>query len=64
VFTQEQCVNQTLAKVIWAYNGWGRSIERHEVVGSDGALTGYSGGIWRKKWLLEHEQGCEQQSLF
>ena len=36
----------------------------HRVVGSDGSLTGYAGGIWRKKWLLEHEQGCEQQSLF
>jgi len=36
----------------------------HRVVGSDGSLTGYAGGIWRKKWLLEHEQGCKQQSLF
>lgn len=36
----------------------------HRVVGSDGALTGYAGGLWRKKWLLEHEQGCEQQKLF
>ena len=36
----------------------------HRVVGSDGSLTGYAGGVWRKKWLLEHEQGCEQQSLF
>ena len=36
----------------------------HRVVGTDGSLTGYAGGLWRKKWLLEHEQGCEQQSLF
>jgi len=36
----------------------------HRVVGSDGSLTGYAGGIWRKKWLLEHEQGLKQQSLF
>jgi len=36
----------------------------HRVVGSDGSLTGYAGGIWRKKWLLEHEQGCKQQLLF
>ncbi len=27
----------------------------HRVVGSDGTLTGYGGGLWRKKWLLEHE---------
>ncbi|MBQ9042402.1 MAG: methylated-DNA--[Eggerthellaceae bacterium] len=27
----------------------------HRVVGSDGSLTGYAGGIARKTWLLEHE---------
>jgi methylated-DNA-[protein]-cysteine S-methyltransferase len=27
----------------------------HRVVGSDGSLTGYGGGLWRKRWLLEHE---------
>jgi methylated-DNA-[protein]-cysteine S-methyltransferase len=36
----------------------------HRVIGSDGSLTGYSGGIWRKRWLLEHENPPEQQSLF
>lgn len=36
----------------------------HRVLGSDGSLTGYAGGIWRKKWLLEHESGLKQQSLF
>ncbi len=28
----------------------------HRVIGSDGQLTGYAGGIWRKKYLLDHEQ--------
>ena len=28
----------------------------HRVVGADGSLTGYSGGIERKSWLLNHEQ--------
>ncbi|WP_291964144.1 methylated-DNA--[protein]-cysteine S-methyltransferase [Caloramator sp.] len=28
----------------------------HRVVGKDGSLTGYAGGLWRKKWLLEHEE--------
>jgi AraC family transcriptional regulator of adaptative response/methylated-DNA-[protein]-cysteine methyltransferase len=28
----------------------------HRVVGADGSLTGYSGGLLRKQWLLEHEQ--------
>ena len=29
----------------------------HRVVGSDGRLTGYGGGLWRKAWLIEHEKG-------
>jgi len=28
----------------------------HRVLGADGSLTGYGGGLWRKKWLLEHER--------
>lgn len=27
----------------------------HRVIGADGKLTGYAGGLWRKQWLLEHE---------
>ena len=27
----------------------------HRVIGSDRTLTGYAGGLWRKKWLLDHE---------
>lgn len=27
----------------------------HRVIGSNGNLVGYAGGLWRKKWLLEHE---------
>jgi methylated-DNA-[protein]-cysteine S-methyltransferase len=27
----------------------------HRVVGADGSLTGYSGELWRKRWLLDHE---------
>lgn len=27
----------------------------HRVIGSDGSLTGFSGGLWRKKKLLQHE---------
>ncbi len=38
----------------------------HRVIGSDGALTGYAGGLWRKQWLLDHERNVisKQQSLF
>lgn len=31
----------------------------HRVVGSNGKLTGYAGGLWRKEWLLEHERKCK-----
>ena len=36
----------------------------HRVIGTDGSLTGYAGGLWRKKWLLEHENPTTQQTLF
>jgi methylated-DNA-[protein]-cysteine S-methyltransferase len=39
----------------------------HRVIGSDGSLTGYAGGLWRKQWLLEHEAkvlGVGQTKLF
>lgn len=36
----------------------------HRVIGSDGSLTGYAGGLHRKQWLLEHENPYKQQSLF
>ena len=36
----------------------------HRVIGTDASLTGYAGGLWRKKWLLEHENPSNQQSLF
>lgn len=36
----------------------------HRVIGSDGALTGYAGGLHRKKWLLELESPVTQGKLF
>lgn len=36
----------------------------HRVIGSDGSLTGYAGGLHRKKWLLAHESPVTQGSLF
>jgi methylated-DNA-[protein]-cysteine S-methyltransferase len=34
----------------------------HRVIGADGSLTGYGGGLPTKQWLLQHEQG--QPALF
>jgi len=39
----------------------------HRVIGTDGSLTGYAGGLARKQWLLQHEQdfsGSRQEKLF
>nr|WP_298995868.1 methylated-DNA--[protein]-cysteine S-methyltransferase [uncultured Allomuricauda sp.] len=36
----------------------------HRVIGSNGHLVGYAGGLSRKKWLLEHESPVKQTSLF
>ncbi|WP_343487010.1 methylated-DNA--[protein]-cysteine S-methyltransferase [Allomuricauda sp. d1] len=36
----------------------------HRIIGSNGDLIGYAGGLHRKKWLLDHESPVKQQSLF
>lgn len=34
----------------------------HRVIGSDGGLTGFGGGLLRKRWLLEHEGAMHRQA--
>ena len=36
----------------------------HRVIGANGKLTGYAGGLWRKKWLLNHENSFMENDLF
>jgi methylated-DNA-[protein]-cysteine S-methyltransferase len=36
----------------------------HRVIGKNGQLTGYAGGLWRKQWLLEHEAKISGRGLF
>jgi methylated-DNA-[protein]-cysteine S-methyltransferase len=38
----------------------------HRVIGSNNKLVGYAGGLWRKKWLLDHEAKLQHgvQTLF
>lgn len=36
----------------------------HRVIGANGSLTGYAGGLWRKKWLLQFESKHFQGELF
>jgi methylated-DNA-[protein]-cysteine S-methyltransferase len=65
---QSKKMDKTLAiRAIAAANGKNPIsiiIPCHRVIGSDGSLTGYAGGLWRKKWLLEHENPTNQTSLF
>ena len=35
----------------------------HRVVGSDGSLTGYGGGLWRKEWLIKHEKHLQPNNI-
>jgi methylated-DNA-[protein]-cysteine S-methyltransferase len=59
--------NQKAIRAVAAANGknplW-IVVPCHRVIGTDGSLTGYAGGLWRKKWLLELENPSSQTSLF
>ncbi|HVV55369.1 MAG TPA: methylated-DNA--[protein]-cysteine S-methyltransferase [Mucilaginibacter sp.] len=68
---QSKMMNNPLAiRAIASANGQNHLaivVPCHRVIGSDGSLTGYAGGLWRKKWLLENEArvlGVGQTSLF
>jgi methylated-DNA-[protein]-cysteine S-methyltransferase len=39
------------------------AIPCHRVIGANGKLVGYAGGLWRKQWLLEHEGGSVNYKL-
>ncbi|PRX54180.1 bifunctional transcriptional activator/DNA repair enzyme AdaA [Flagellimonas meridianipacifica] len=55
----EKMSNPKAVRAVAAANGHNRIsilIPCHRVIGKDGKMTGYSGGIERKKWLLEHEK--------
>jgi methylated-DNA-[protein]-cysteine S-methyltransferase len=68
---QSKLMNNPLAiRAIAAANGKNHLaivVPCHRVIGSDGSLTGFASGLWRKKWLLEHEirvAGIGQTTLF
>ena len=51
--------NKKAIRAVGAANGQNRIliiIPCHRVIGSDGSLIGFGGGIWRKEWLLKHEK--------
>jgi AraC family transcriptional regulator of adaptative response/methylated-DNA-[protein]-cysteine methyltransferase len=66
---QEQAVALNMPDSIRAVanaNGMNRIaivIPCHRVIGSDGRLTGYGGGLRRKKWLIDHERKYSGQAV-
>jgi methylated-DNA-[protein]-cysteine S-methyltransferase len=55
----EQIGRPTAVRAVGLANGSnpvGIVVPCHRVIGSNGSLTGYGGGIERKRWLLEHEK--------
>ncbi len=55
----ERMKNGKAVRAVANANGFNRIaivIPCHRVIGHDGSLTGYGGGLWRKKWLLDFEK--------
>lgn len=54
----QNCGSEKSVRAVGAANGKNKILivlPCHRVIGSDGSLTGYAGGLERKKWLLKHE---------
>ncbi|RJE86881.1 methylated-DNA--[protein]-cysteine S-methyltransferase [Paenibacillus sp. 1011MAR3C5] len=55
--------NEKAVRAVGSANGRNKLsivIPCHRIIGSNGTLTGYAGGLWRKEWLLQHEQSVAQ----
>lgn len=51
--------NEKAVRAVGSANGRNKLcivIPCHRIIGANGTLTGYAGGLWRKEWLLRHEQ--------
>ena len=48
-------LSQRVGQVV-GRNPWSVIVPCHRVLGADGSLTGYAGGLDRKRWLLQHEE--------
>ena len=59
--------DKNLTRAVGAANGKNPIaiiIPCHRVIGENGKLTGYAGGLWRKEWLLDFESKSPQERLF
>lgn len=51
--------NEKAVRAVGTANGKNKLsivIPCHRIIGANGNLTGYAGGLWRKEWLLQHEK--------
>lgn len=56
--------NDNAVRAVGTANGRNRLsivIPCHRINGSNGKLTGYAGGLWRKEWLLQHERSFKKE---
>lgn len=61
-----QIGNEKAVRAVGAANGQNPIVivvPCHRIVGSNGQLTGYGGGLWRKAWLLKHEKSFSSPQL-
>lgn len=59
--------DENLTRAVGMANGKnpiGIIVPCHRIIGVDGSLTGYAGGLERKKWLLRHEGVIRQLEMF
>jgi methylated-DNA-[protein]-cysteine S-methyltransferase len=55
--------NEKAIRAVGSANGKNKLsivIPCHRIIGSNGKLTGYAGGLWRKEWLLKHEKSFKK----
>ena len=55
--------NEKAIRAVGSANGKNKLsivIPCHRIIGSNGKLTGYAGGLWRKEWLLQHEKSSNK----
>lgn len=56
--------NEKAIRAVGSANGKNKLsivIPCHRIIGSNGKLTGYAGGLWRKEWLLQHEKSFKKK---
>ncbi|MDM5317455.1 methylated-DNA--[protein]-cysteine S-methyltransferase [Fictibacillus sp. b24] len=55
--------NEKAVRAVGSANGRNKLsiiIPCHRIIGTNGKLTGYAGGLWRKEWLLNHEKSLKE----